>query len=936
MERKQHGVTVRRGYAMGNGAHQTVHITKHEGNQAVKRYGTDRNTAGKGAGVPQQPQHSIALQARHTAAVGKKKEVRVPISVDTKSGAMTGVRQHPAESPPPLPSKPYKPPISRTTYQGGKGTLLDAKIIHEKRPGNMSGVPYQVTAQMQKGLRSANDSGADTVSIGIRLATTGARAFQATQTATPLLIKVSKGTYHVASRAAQKTVRTVKVADRTLALVKSGAIRLNAETAQKLIRRAEYGIKNTRPVATFSRSVTNAKNMINGTNGFRFNKALRNVRKGPVINTAKTAFKLGVHGSRHAIIKISRWTNRGLYNIGNRMSDTGDFGLQAAGTGLKIATHIPKLTRQGYKGIRTGIKGMYRTSSVVIKGTAKAYRGARTVKKTVNRLGISKTTKLYARRWKKSLRRKARRTFEQAGKSLVTAAVNIIRGIGMKILIPLLVILTFILFGMNILTAVAGAVGTIFSPFLSDDSGDEIDETEVLTAGVTVKRNQLIVRIKDIYHANLVENGGDYHIIRFFNIFNDSEIDFTDENIMSSVYSVSEYVESIQPIFHTIMFSEYELCATKQQMENVLKEIWMVLNKINTDELPMEYCKMTIGADGTVLPENDVDGIVHADIMACPNHGALQQHPDDMGTPTAECDNWYFICNGHKGLCPHSCNNDCAGGCTHVCDESCEEDGCPHVCDENCAKYCGHTHTEWNSAENSGCYSTTYHTGNLGSDCGNAERHKNCSGYYECNGHNILSLSIDMCSFSGLTDKYYLDEINTLRTTFPITPEQEQRLSSLEDSYELCMSYVEALAEEYGYGGGNEIVELDGVTLTTLTEYACSFVGNPYIWGGNDPHTGADCSGFVKYVFETFGVPMRRIANEQVSQGITVEDIGIARAGDLIFWSDDGTDSGVYHVAIYLGNGKIVHASNSRPYPNGGIKISNLYGTVYRIKRVLP
>ena len=202
-------------------------------------------------------------------------------------------------------------------------------------------------------------------------------------------------------------------------------------------------------------------------------------------------------------------------------------------------------------------------------------------------------------------------------------------------------------------------------------------------------------------------------------------------------------------------------------------------------------------------------------------------------------------------------------------------------------------------------------------------------------GHKILALSISINSFGDLLNKYFLNEINSLEAKSTRNDDEEKRLNDLYDYYDVCLNYLTVLEEEYGYGTGSEIVDLEGVTLTSLTDFACSFIGNPYIWGGNDPNTGADCSGFVKYVFGNFGFSMNRTAHEQVQQGVMVDGIANAQPGDLIFWSENGTDSGVYHVAIYLGNNKIVHASNSRPYPSGGIKVSKVYGTIYKIKRVL-
>ena len=185
-----------------------------------------------------------------------------------------------------------------------------------------------------------------------------------------------------------------------------------------------------------------------------------------------------------------------------------------------------------------------------------------------------------------------------------------------------------------------------------------------------------------------------------------------------------------------------------------------------------------------------------------------------------------------------------------------------------------------------------------------------------------------------MLNEYFLNEINELETVGAYNLEQQARLKSLYESYEMCITYVEILEEEYGKGGGT-VVDLSGVTLTEVTNFACGFIGKPYVWGGADPNTGADSSGFVQYVYAQFGVLLPRTAREQVTCGTTITSISNAKAGDLIFWSEDGTDSGVYHVAMYLGNELLIHASNSMPYPQGGIKVSNLYGTIYKIIRVI-
>ena len=101
----------------------------------------------------------------------------------------------------------------------------------------------------------------------------------------------------------------------------------------------------------------------------------------------------------------------------------------------------------------------------------------------------------------------------------------------------------------------------------------------------------------------------------------------------------------------------------------------------------------------------------------------------------------------------------------------------------------------------------------------------------------------------------------------------------------------------------------------SVVDYALSFVGGRYVWGGTDPHTGADCSGFVRYILSnTAGVSMSRTSADQAREGTTVSAEEM-QPGDLLFY---GKGSRVNHVAMYIGDGQIVHASTSRT----GIKVS--------------
>ena len=126
--------------------------------------------------------------------------------------------------------------------------------------------------------------------------------------------------------------------------------------------------------------------------------------------------------------------------------------------------------------------------------------------------------------------------------------------------------------------------------------------------------------------------------------------------------------------------------------------------------------------------------------------------------------------------------------------------------------------------------------------------------------------------------------------------------------------------------------ELDGNASlrNRMVNYELQFVGNPYVWGGNDPHTGADCSGFVRYIYNNVaGISLPRVSRDQAKVGTRINSSQM-RPGDLIFYT--GSNGVVNHVAMYIGNGQIVHAASRR----SGIKISSWnYRNPYRIVNAL-
>ena len=120
----------------------------------------------------------------------------------------------------------------------------------------------------------------------------------------------------------------------------------------------------------------------------------------------------------------------------------------------------------------------------------------------------------------------------------------------------------------------------------------------------------------------------------------------------------------------------------------------------------------------------------------------------------------------------------------------------------------------------------------------------------------------------------------------------------------------------YTVGEGSE----NGVAVA---EYALQFVGNPYVYGGSSLTKGTDCSGFVMSVYANFGVSLPHSSASDRTQGYAVDGLDNAQPGDLICYSG--------HVALYIGNGQIVHASNKKD----GIKVSQAnYRKILAIRRI--
>ena len=126
-------------------------------------------------------------------------------------------------------------------------------------------------------------------------------------------------------------------------------------------------------------------------------------------------------------------------------------------------------------------------------------------------------------------------------------------------------------------------------------------------------------------------------------------------------------------------------------------------------------------------------------------------------------------------------------------------------------------------------------------------------------------------------------------------------------------------------GNKKEDSDMKGTsTGKKIVKYAKKFIGNKYVYGGNSLNNGIDCSGFTQKVYQHFGYSLPRTSTQQAKVGKKIKSLNDAQAGDIIYYG--------HHVALYEGNGKVVHASNRKD----GIKESTAtYRTILAIRRII-
>jgi len=110
-----------------------------------------------------------------------------------------------------------------------------------------------------------------------------------------------------------------------------------------------------------------------------------------------------------------------------------------------------------------------------------------------------------------------------------------------------------------------------------------------------------------------------------------------------------------------------------------------------------------------------------------------------------------------------------------------------------------------------------------------------------------------------------------------------------------------------------------GGVADKLIARAKQFIGTPYKWGGSGP-LGFDCSGFTQYLLREVGIDLPRVSSQQAAFGPRIS-LDKLRPGDLVAWDNSSRNTGADHIAIYIGDGKVIQA----PKPGDSVKISTIW-----------
>lgn len=675
-------------------------------------------------------------------------------------------------------------------YQNG-GVSLSQNV-----KSNFFSATNLAAGKAQSSLERQDDLGDQTAGGVIGAGALGYAGFKAAQAATPKVISVGKGVWDITTTAGRVTItiqRTHQIVTGAFIpynsliakniLVRQAHISglVDTATSQRIIqgvtqiqnsveavRKVGAGIKTgyTTTVHAVKSSYTLVRGVASGTvapsvAAYRALERVSGVANTTILHSAKYVG----HGIARGTVRGSVWTiKRGVpltvksldslsVGIGGALSSSDDMMVQGVGNAVMLTNYGIKTSviagRLTGRAIKTGVVGYGNLK----KGTASTVKGAFNAFDYVRQKGLRSA-------WARA-RQKAGAVVVNAGKSVVSAVLNLVKVAGQKLVTPLLLIAIVVMVVSGAVSGPLAMISSIFGNTFEIDNGDGTYTDAEIRAYITDPTNGLpalrMAYINDLYNYmqdQLKVNGGTYHIVRFKTNAEDRVIEPTVAGITSVFYTDEELANIIHPIFNAVLLKDYELTVTSAEGQQVLTTLFNKLFRL-TEVATVEWCGQSL-----------IDG--SGERYYCGSCGSTHAG-DDCPNP---------ISGVHGGYT-------CAGCCVLWCP------GHPYSCGGCATDGQGNTYCAGHIEYCDGCEFLL------------------CNGYVDCGSHDVLTVTLSMDGLYELKYEYFERPIDLLASKVNRTPEEDAELAMLKDYLEILEEYIKQVAVEYG--GGLTMDDLSGV-----------------------------------------------------------------------------------------------------------------------------
>ena len=718
-------------------------------------------------------------------------------------------------------SDAHKSPVKSLVLQGPTqtGKTVEPKIVNpkqklNKQKGEALGILRVIYHRVEREFNEKEDLGSQSIGMSMLTGELALAYFKTAQKATEGTISVVKGTVD-AVKTAGKAEAAFKLASEAIKLSGVTPISLKGykvlrESAKVIgLKETSLGMRIVHRVKRYEDLVKKSgetyKKVKNGiqavkvtvATGYQSIKtaanAVRNLRKAGVpltrehirqlrqnvfrgarekiIYTAKATGKAVAKGTLKgsaalakstgkAVVKGGKLAGKGALNAANAIAGglmaSEDMALQGVGyaytasrLGLKVGIKTAKV---GFRGTKVGIK-------TAVKGSRGISRGVQFLRKngiraSVRRLGSGITNGI-----------------AQAGKSVVSAVLQVAKAAAVKLMIPFLIAIAAAL-GIVAVSGAVSTVGTMFGGVFSDkDSGAEVDVAQYLGGQVSTYASAEQARVVGEMQASKKPSGPN-DIVRVYGAGSTDTLVEPSVEAMADLFPTNaELVNALGPVFNAVLLMDYELEPTSDEANALVGEMASGIFRCDPDAAHTEYCGQDLktGA-GTVVRCRDCNKVhaIKTGANACPNCKSGVHT-----TYTAKCCcKLKYRCKGHKTLT-----------CTRT----------------------DHVH-------NDGCYNETFHRNLLTTSCGNAERVNVCSGYNYCDGHTVTHYRFSADGMYMVGNRYFDQPIEAI-LAIPAedrTPEEVAKLSDLQSYREI---YLEMMSQFSLVSGG-------GMTMADLSDVA--------------------------------------------------------------------------------------------------------------------